>query len=260
VSSIRLHKEKLEELYRRDVCSLCGTPFKHNKLIVPGLDAHGNVAMAGECCVLRLDDPFAFALYVDRVYDFLTSYLLRPSTPRKTNAPCANIAKIDGPLAGIELSKLPAEPTIKQAINKLWVCKRAVATIDGRLARVERRTGTARAIRVELLDSLQKNDDRDWFRQNPGRSHRARLPLPSEIDEEHYNPPPGRNLIILVRQAEPGIRLVSTICVDTESLPLPDSETLAHTLFNVRQGPGPFSGTLSYAAMAEKDAALKASQ
>jgi len=45
---------QLYRLLHRDVCSVCGSPFKHNSRTTSGLDAQGNAALTGECCFDRL--------------------------------------------------------------------------------------------------------------------------------------------------------------------------------------------------------------
>ena len=53
----RIDRE-LHKLLRRDVCSICGSTFKHNSRTASGFDAHGNVAVAGECCIDRVVEIF----------------------------------------------------------------------------------------------------------------------------------------------------------------------------------------------------------
>jgi hypothetical protein len=110
------------------------------------------------------------------------------------------------------------------------------AVPDKILDDAERRGGLGRPPRVNLLDSRWKADDRDWFARNPGRSHRARLPFPGEVDEQAAETPAGDALIMLVRQVEPGRRLRAAVFLDANLLPLPDDEAAVHALFEVAVG------------------------
>src|SRR5262245_44264652 len=103
-----------------------------------------------------------------------------------------------------------------------------------RLADVERRGGIGgRAAMVSVLDHPWTHDDREWFERNPKRAHRARMPFPSEVDEQAAQTPAGHALIVLVRQVEPGSRLRSLLCLNTDLLPLSDDEAAAHALFEI---------------------------
>jgi hypothetical protein len=46
----------------RDRCSFCGNPFPPNSPTAGGFDMHGNVVVAGECCVNRIAEIFATGL------------------------------------------------------------------------------------------------------------------------------------------------------------------------------------------------------
>ena len=65
----------LSKLFRRDNCSICGAPFKHNSPTAPGLDARGHVVLAGECCANKVAQIFGMSLYqstgsgTDRIVD-----------------------------------------------------------------------------------------------------------------------------------------------------------------------------------------------
>jgi hypothetical protein len=61
----------LRKLMRRNVCSFCGSSFKHNSRTAGGFDAQGNVVLAGECCTNSVAEIFVRGLYSDRKYDFL---------------------------------------------------------------------------------------------------------------------------------------------------------------------------------------------
>jgi hypothetical protein len=196
---------QLHRLLRRDVCSVCGSLFKHNSRTTSGLDTQGSVVVAGECCTSRVAVVFGWGLYSDRHYDFL---LRRSSQP--------NI-----------------KATNEQIADAIVAYQKAIAETDKRLDDVERRGGGGRARNVSLLDHPWKSDDRDWFEQNQERSHRARTPFPGEVDKEVAETPAGQALIMLVRQVEPGSRRRAVVFLDANFLPLPDDEAVAHALFEV---------------------------
>jgi hypothetical protein len=136
---------------------------------------------------------------------------------------CVNqIDKIFG--LGLELTiKQSAAASLNAAVNKM-------------LNDAERHGGFGRPLEVNLVNSPWKVDDRDWFERNPKRSHRARAPFPSELDEEAAKVPTGKALLMLVRELEPGSRLRPDLCLDADLLPLPDDEAVAHALFEVAIG------------------------
>src|SRR5262245_57710592 len=70
----------LRKLFDRNVCSFCGSSFKHNSQTAGGLDAQGNVVLAGECCISRVAKIFARGFYSNRNYDFLRPTKTKPST------------------------------------------------------------------------------------------------------------------------------------------------------------------------------------
>src|SRR5215831_18865466 len=63
----------LRKLHRTDVCSICGSPFRHNSQTASGLDAQGNLVLAGECCMKRVAKIFTRGFYSTRNYDFFRS-------------------------------------------------------------------------------------------------------------------------------------------------------------------------------------------
>src|SRR5262245_16450898 len=204
----RRHVERaLRKLHRRGVCSVCGGAFRHNSPTASGFDAHGTVAVAGECCFDRLAQTFGIALYSNRQYDFLS-----PRSPAS-----------DGP------PELPPE----RIVEAVAAYTKSIADTDQLLADVERRGGGARATTVTLLDYPWKDDDRNWFKQNPERTHRARAPSPGEVEIEA---PAGHAPIMLVRQVEPGYRLRGEVYLNANFLPLPDNEAVVHALFEVAMG------------------------
>jgi hypothetical protein len=150
---------QIYKLLHGDVCSICGSPLKHNSQTTSGLDTHGNVAVAGECCADRVAVIFGLGHYVTRNYDFLPS-------------PSASTGKSN------------IQSTNEQIVTAIAASQKAVADTDKWMADIERRGGGPRARYVSLGDQPWKKDDADWFEQNPKRSHRARLPFPSEADKE----------------------------------------------------------------------------
>ena len=96
------------------VCSVCGSPFQACSRTAGGLDAQGNVVLAGECCISRVAETFAMGLYSDRQYDFC------PDAPGPR--PTSN--------RGASRSATRSRST-----------KRSLPTTDRLLARIERRGG-----------------------------------------------------------------------------------------------------------------------
>jgi hypothetical protein len=197
----------LRKLFRHNVCSFCGSSFKHNSHTAGGLDAQGNAVLAGECCISRVAKIFARGCYSDRQYDFLLPTNTKPST--KT------------------------EPTSEQIANAIGAYQKAIAATDKVLDGVERRGGGVRVPNVNARDYPWKSNDRDWFERNQDRSHRVRVPLPGECDAETANIPAGHALILLVRQVEPGSRIRAAVHCSVDLLPLSDDEAAAHALFEV---------------------------
>ena len=95
------------------------------------------------------------------------------------------------------------------------------------------RAGVSAPLRISVLDSAWKTDDRLWFEQHPERSHRARLAFSGEADEVVVKVPPGHVLLMLVRQAEPGKRVRTGFFLNTDLWPVPDDDAIAHALFDV---------------------------
>jgi hypothetical protein len=198
----------LRKLFRHNVCSFCGSSFKHNSHTAGGLDAQGNVVLTGECCISRVAKIFAWGFYSNRKYDFLLPTNTEPSTN--------------------------TEPTGEQIADAIAAYQKAIAATDKVLDGVERRGGVAgRLPQANLLDYTWKRADRDWFERNQDRSHRVRAPFPGECDAETANIPAGHALIMLVRQVEPGSRIRAAVCCSVDLLPLSDDEAAAHALFEV---------------------------
>ena len=197
----RRHIERqLRKLLRRNVCSICGSPFRHNSRTAGGLDTHGNVVLAGECCIGRVAEIFVMGLYSDRQYDFLP--------PRSSDEP--------------------------GAADAIATYQEIIADTDRRLARIERRGGRfPRAPDVYRLDYPWKSDDRAWFERTGTRAHRARMPFPGEVDDEATAAPAGQALVVLVQHVEPGSWVRTGLYLDTRLLPVPDDEATIHALFEM---------------------------
>jgi hypothetical protein len=133
-------------------------------------------------------------------------------------------------------SKPTSVPTNEQIATAIAAYQEAIAATDKRFADVERRGGGERSHNVSLLDHPWKTDDRIWFEQNPTRTHRMRMAFPGEVDEEVARTPAGHAPITLVRQVEPGSRLRTGVYLSVDLLPVPDSEAVAHALFEVAAG------------------------
>jgi hypothetical protein len=201
----RRFNREIHKLLHNDTCSVCGRTLKHNTQTASGLDAHGNVAVAGECCTDRLTEIWGIGHYVSHHYDFLLPW---------------NQSNI--------------QPTNEQILDAIAIRQRVVTDTDKRLDGIERRGGAGRPRNVSMLDTPWKDDDRAWFERNPSRAHRVRMLFPGEADKEATKAPAGHTLIVMLRQVEPGTRLKAGFYFNTELLPLlPDDEAVAHALFEV---------------------------
>jgi hypothetical protein len=110
-----------------------------------------------------------------------------------------------------------------------------LADADRRLATLAKRAGLPDAKPVYDGTSAWNIDDRQWFKNNPTRSHRLRPTFPGEtFGKERVSLPalpPGRTDAVLVRQVEPGMRIRIPIDHDV-GLPIPDVEAILHALFD----------------------------
>ena len=97
----------LRKLFRHNVCSFCGSSFKHNSHTAGGLDAQGNAVLAGECCISRVAKIFARGCYRDRHYDFLLPTNTKPSTNTEpTSATTATMETVASGAASARRSQL----------------------------------------------------------------------------------------------------------------------------------------------------------
>jgi hypothetical protein len=227
---------QLRELMDRDVCSVCSKALKHNGITAYGLDTHGNVCVAGECCLGQVVITFGRGFFSTRRYDFLQPRGAKPDS----------------------------NPTNEQITDAIAAYQQAIADADKLFDGIERRggvggVGSLRARGICLLDHPWKDDDRIWFEQNPTRSHRMRTPFPGELDGVEIQA--ERRAIVLVRQVEPGSRLRAVLDPDVLLLPgSPHDEAFAHALFEVAVGHEPMpSNPQALAALIEKYSAHRES-
>lgn len=92
------------------------------------------------------------------------------------------------------------------------------------------------------------------FEQHPERSHRARFPFDGEIaPEQSESAPDGHQLLLLLRQVEPGKRIKVGFFISNELLPVPDIEAVAHALFDIatKREPIPRNGKALCALLAK---------
>jgi hypothetical protein len=206
----RRHIERrLRKLMKRhDTCSICGQALPHNSRTIGGLDARGELALVGECCAHHIRE----IILAVHDYDFFP----RPGKGKGGR-------KADSP---------------EQIVKAIAAYQAAVAGADKELEGIELRGGmTASMPRAQfsVLDHPWKDDDRQWFEQHPSRAHRVRLPFAGEIDDAKASVevPLGHELLLAVRQVEPGKRLRVGFFADSTLIPMPDDEGLAHTLFEI---------------------------
>ena len=159
--------------------------------------------------------------------------------------------------------------------NAMWTCQRCVgqvATIFGRgldiplpaeakgaIADTLKRAGIAHAFVEQAFgDSAWKEDDREWFAQNPSRTHRLRLPFLGEFDGMAAEVRAGYEAVVVVRQIEPGTR-VRTFLYQPMALSAPDDEAVAHAMFDLvaQSGPGELISSEELVALITKYAAFR---
>jgi hypothetical protein len=204
----RLFDRQFRKLIKNngDNCSLCGAEFRHNSRSFGGYDQDGKIALVGECCVERLHEVHTAGLCSHRNYDFLAA-------GQNTK--------------GCDLSA-------EQAAHALDLCQRAIVAVDKEMPDdLWQRAGMnqPRHGSIHVLDRPWKKDDRDWFERHAERSHRARLPFAGEVEQSAA--PQGHQLLMLVRQVEPGKRIRAGLFISSQLPPVPDVEAIAHALFDV---------------------------
>jgi hypothetical protein len=208
----RRHFERqLPELFQRDDCSICGNDFRHNSSTTGGLDSQGNVVLACEDCANRVATIFTKGFYSKRQYDFLQQ--------------------------GTGSSGPRADLTAEQIDTAIGLYKNIISAADKVADDILRPGGhTTFTPQFNLHDPAWKADDAEWFKNNPSRAHRARRPLPGEINDTIAKPPPGSKQMMLIRQVSPGYRMKILAQLSVGLLPLVDSEAGAHALFEVMAG------------------------
>ena len=206
----RRFEKEFKKLPKPDNCMICGSALVHNSRTLGGLAADGSVVLAGECCERHVVTPMVQGLYLTRGVDGLT--------------PGAN--------PGNGKSNSPED--VERAIGAL---QSHYGDLDNRTDRLMQQGGIpAKAKNIFVADQPWKADDAAWFKNNPDRSHRLRpmlegeaATLPPEVTKTKI--PANHRLEILVRQVEPGARIRTVFCRNTE-FPLPDREDIMHALFD----------------------------
>ena len=161
----RRHIEsQLRKLFCSDNCSICGRPFGHNTKTIGGIDVQGTTVLAGECCHNKVAVTFTKGVYSKRQYDFLAPH---------------------APTAGVKA-------TSEQITAGLRLYQNLISEADKIGDSILRHGGDVPFTpRIDLLDHPWKDEDREWFKRNPKRSHRARKPFPNEADRQVAATPAG---------------------------------------------------------------------
>ena len=177
---------------------------KHNVKTFAGLDDDARPAFACERCAPKLAVVTHRGLVTNRKYDFLQ--------PGKRSASSYSNAELEAAIGAMQ---------------------RAIDNSDERVVRMERHGGFNQQIQsVNILDTAWKSDDRKWFEAHPDRSHRVRMPYPNETPKTIIAPA-GYELILMLRQVEPGSRVKCGGFLKREILPVPDIEAIAHAFFDL---------------------------
>jgi hypothetical protein len=97
------------------------------------------------------------------------------------------------------------KPTNEQIDEAITLHQKAIAAADKQVDAIERHGGVEITGNVfSMLDHPPKTDDEVWFKENPQRSHRARMPFAGEEFPCGVNSLPECTSFILVRQIKPG--------------------------------------------------------
>lgn len=200
---------KLKQVAGQDSCSFCGQKFPHNSRIIAGVTADDEAVIACEQqqCIRGIKKIYAFGLQTHRKYDLF------------------------GKGSG-DSSKSVAPANALTALN---MAQQVISNADEKFDDGLRRSGVKQQQNqtYNLLDSAWKDDDRAWFEQNPTRTHRARSLYPDEYGRPIPAPPAGHEVLVLVRQIEPGLRVKRSFYINQQKLPVPDSEAIVHALFDI---------------------------
>jgi sRNA-binding protein len=109
----------------------------------------------------------------------------------------------------------------------------AVGTVN--VDRAMKSAGMRGARHISVMDHPWKDADARWFELHPRRSHRARAAHPGEriAAKDDYELPPDHEVLMLIRQVEPGKRMKLAYAMPTKLLPMPDEEELIHAMFDL---------------------------
>ena len=197
-----------KRLAKRDICSFCGEPFAHNTSTTFGL-SNDEPVLACERCADAVEEVHGTGLVTARQYDFLSEARFKP----------------------------------EEIAEAVAVMKKAISYADVRLADAQKRSGSHRKRGINLLNHPWKEDDRAWFEQHPDRAQRVRAVYPGEDQHGHVieKTPQGHQLIVLIRQVEPGLRMKNTFYLNEELWPVPEDEAIAHAMFDLAECGGPIN-------------------
>jgi hypothetical protein len=194
-----------------ELCSLCHEPFGHNVRTYSGVAGDGALACVGECC----------AHHLERIY-YAGVFL------RNKHGVYSRGARLRG--TGKSYSTEEVADHIGRLQKAVEAIDDAVGDIDGAV----KRAGVKEARFAGFGDTPWKVADAEWFKRHPDRSHHARQPMEGEAEAFGFDeePPPGHELMMLVRQVEPG-RRIRLGFYKLVGLPVPDAESLAHALCDI---------------------------
>lgn len=205
----RIERE-LKKIPKGDNCTICGKAFPHNSRTFGGATADGTTVFAGECCAHLVVTVVGSGVYLTRGIDVLA------------------------PLIGKGTGKGTAPENVEHAISAI---QSHFNDLDTQANAWMRQGGMqAPAKNIFRADSAWKADDAAWFKAHPDRSHRLRPmhegeaeTLPAEITKAEI--PANHQLEILVKQVEPGARIRTVFCRNTD-FPIPDQEEIIHAIFD----------------------------
>lgn len=208
----RRFEKEFKKIRRTDNCTICDKPLAHNSRTFGGLTIEGTTVLAGECCAHRVASVLASGVYLARGVDALLPLVNSGAKKGNTNPPRAEDAIL----------------AIQSHFNDL----------DNRTTAMMRQGGIQGQPKdISLANNAWKEDDAAWFKKHPQRSHRLRpliegeaATLPAEITSSIL--PPNHQLEILVRQIQPGARVRTVFCRNTE-VAIPDKEEIIHAIFDV---------------------------
>ena len=192
-------------ILKKNKCSFCQKEFEHNKRTFLGY-VGDTAKVACEGCLGQLSSVTAMGLYTERKYDFFDKKSQKGGSKQSY--------------------------TVEEVTDVVSALQKTISATDEMAQDAQRAGGLPKTLEVSVLEHPWKDDDRAWFEQHPDCSHRARAPYPGEADKQRNNAPDQCELIILVRQIEPGKRIKTAIYIYKRLLPVPDYEPLVHALFD----------------------------